>query len=267
MRRLICIAAFALCLAVPVWAQRGGGHAGGGHAGGFSGGHGGGFSGGHAGFGGGGHISGGMRSGPTASRGFSHGPAFAQHNFSHSNFGNSAFHSHNHHNHGHNFVFRTFCNGFGCRNRFFYPYAYAGYYDPLWWDSGYSYDEDYERDRAVANEMNQQSLEEQRMLRQEESDGDQDVYSRSNSARRSDPPPASVNEQQGPAIMPATVLVYRDQHKQEVRNYAIVGQTLWSFAPQRTEKIPLADLDLSATAKANDDQGITFRVPATSEAQ
>ena len=32
------------------------------------------------------------------------------------------------------------------------------------------------------------------------------------------------------------VLVFRDQHKQEVRNYAIVGQTLWNFASQRTRK-------------------------------
>ena len=67
------------------------------------------------------------------------------------------------------------CRGFG------YPWAYGGYYDPWWWDSGSSYDEDYERDRAMANQMNQQSLEEQRMLQQEEADGDQDIYARSRS--------------------------------------------------------------------------------------
>ncbi len=61
--------------------------------------------------------------------------------------------------------------------------------------------------------------------------------------------------------MPNTVLVFRDQHKQEVSNYAIVGQTLWNFAPQHTQKIPLADLDLPATTKANEDIGVTFRVP------
>ena len=62
--------------------------------------------------------------------------------------------------------------------------------------------------------------------------------------------------------MPPTVLVFRDQHKQEIRNYAIVGQTLWSFGSPRTEKIPLTDLDLAATTKANDDRGLTFRLPA-----
>jgi len=67
--------------------------------------------------------------------------------------------------------------------------------------------------------------------------------------------------------MPPTVLVFRDQHQQEVQNYAIVGQTLWNFSPGRTQKIPLANLDLSATEKANDDRGVTFRVPTTNEAQ
>jgi ribosomal 50S subunit-associated protein YjgA (DUF615 family) len=67
--------------------------------------------------------------------------------------------------------------------------------------------------------------------------------------------------------MPATVLVFRDQHKKEIQNYAIVGQTLWNFSSQHTEKIPLADLDLQATTKANEDQGVTFRVPASGEAQ
>jgi len=48
MCRLIAITAFALALAVPLWAQHGGGHGGGGgHAGGFGGGHS--FSGGHSG--------------------------------------------------------------------------------------------------------------------------------------------------------------------------------------------------------------------------
>ena len=72
---------------------------------------------------------------------------------------------------------------------------------------------------------------------------------------------------QGAAILPPTVLVFRDQHKQEFNNYAIVGQTLWSFAPGQTQKIPLADLDLSSTVKANGDRGMTFRVPASPEGQ
>jgi len=112
-------------------------------------------------------------------------------------------------------------------------------------------------------QMDQQSLEQQRMLRQEEQDGDQDAYT---PPRRSQPAPAQESANPGP-LTPPTVLVFRDQHKQDVQNYAIVGQTLWDFESQRTHKIPLSDLDLQATIKANDDRGVTFRVPNPPEGQ
>jgi hypothetical protein len=159
--------------------------------------------------------------------------------------------------------FRHDCFGFGCRG-FGFPWIYGGYYDPFWWgDSGSSYDEDYERDRAIANEMNERSLEEQRMRQQEEEDRDRDRYARSVPPARSGP----GDEQQASATQPATVLIFRDQRRKEVQNYAIVGQTLWSFAPQHAEKIPLSELDLTATVKANEDRGISFEIPSSREAQ
>ena len=150
--------------------------------------------------------------------------------------------------------------GFGCGWGWgypYYPYPYlGGGIDPYWWwNSGSSYDEDREREIGLANEMNAQSLDEQRMREQ----GDQDAYA------SSDPAPARAEERTEAA--PATVLVFRDQHKQEVQNYAIVGQMLWTFAPQRTQKIPLSDLDLPATTKANDERGVDFRVPGAHEGQ
>ena len=271
MRRPLTLATFVLLLAtVPVVAQHGAGHAGGGHAG-FSGGHMGGFSG-HSAFSGA-HVSGGMRVSPGSSRGFAHGPSFTQRSFSQRgfqrrSFSNRPFFHDNFRRHNRFNGFRNGCFGFGCN--FYYPYGYTGFYDPYWWwDSGSSsYDEDYERNRAEANEMNQQSLAEQRMRRQqEEADGDQDSYNQDSYAKDSDArsgPPLRTPENDSP--VPATVLIFRDQHQQEVRNYAIVGQTLWSFGP-RTQKIPLADLNLAATTKANDDRGLTFRVPAANEAQ
>jgi hypothetical protein len=105
--------------------------------------------------------------------------------------------------------------------------------------------------------MNQESLEEQRARREE----DQDLYA------RSDPAPQQREAPRADDTTPATLLVFRDQHKQEVKNYAIVGQTLWAFGSSRTQKIPLADLDLPATVKANDDRGVDFRVPGASEGQ
>jgi hypothetical protein len=60
---------------------------------------------------------------------------------------------------------------------------------------------------------------------------------------------------------PATLLVFKDRHQSDVVNYAIVGDTLFDFGGGRTKKIPLTDLDLSATHKANDDRGIDFEIP------
>jgi hypothetical protein len=65
---------------------------------------------------------------------------------------------------------------------------------------------------------------------------------------------------------PQTVLVFKDGHQLEVANYAIVGSTLYDLTGGRRHKIALAELDLIATAKQNDDRGIDFQVPAASEA-
>ncbi len=90
---------------------------------------------------------------------------------------------------------------------------------------------------------------------------DQDLYA------QSAPPPPRQNQEEVTEPAPATVLVFRDEHKQEVQNYAIVGQILWNFNPQHTQKIPLSDLDLPATTKANDERGVDFHVPGTREGQ
>ena len=67
------------------------------------------------------------------------------------------------------------------------------------------------------------------------------------------------------ADQPQTVLVFKDGHQLEVQNYAIVGITLYDLTPGHRSKIAIADLDLAATAKQNDDRGIDFHVPAGSE--
>jgi len=64
---------------------------------------------------------------------------------------------------------------------------------------------------------------------------------------------------------PTTVLVFKDGHRSEVVNYAIVGDTLFDFSGDRTHKIPIAELDLAATQKANDASGVEFKLPPTSD--
>jgi hypothetical protein len=288
MGRLAAITAFALFLAVPLWAQHGGGgHAGGGfgggHAGGFSGGHSAGFAG-HSGFSGS-HFSGAgpavhAYSGPRsqamsrgyASRAYAPVPSArfstrsSSRPFLHDGFRNSNTHitigvgGLGFRNGFNNFGFRNGfrnCIGIPCRGGYGWPWWYGGYFDPwLWWDQDYNYDQDYQQNLAQAQQMNEDSLEEQQMRQQEQADGDQDAYARPPAGRSN-----AGDDRPGASIIPATVLVFRDQHKQEVENYAIVGNALWAFAPHNTQRIPLSELDLTATAEANDDRGVSFRIP------
>jgi hypothetical protein len=78
--------------------------------------------------------------------------------------------------------------------------------------------------------------------------------------------PAAQPETTPAPDQPQTVLVFKDGHQVEVANYAIVGSTLYDLTGGRRQKIPLADLDLTSTAKQNDDRGIDFQVPAPPEA-
>jgi hypothetical protein len=75
------------------------------------------------------------------------------------------------------------------------------------------------------------------------------------------PKPDPAEPPKPAAAQPATVLVFRDGHKSEVHDYAIVGSTLYDIGENTTKKIALADLDLDATTKANDDRGVSFQLP------
>jgi hypothetical protein len=73
---------------------------------------------------------------------------------------------------------------------------------------------------------------------------------------------ASLKQPQPPAAeQDPTVLVFRDGHRLEVHNYAIVGETLFNFDGHGPRRIQLSDLDLDATRKLNDDRGNEFHVP------
>ena len=83
------------------------------------------------------------------------------------------------------------------------------------------------------------------------------------SEKRSEKPAA---REQDPAPVPeppspATVFIFKDGHKMETRNFAISGQTLFDFSGSVLKKIKMAELDLDATRKANDDLGIDLRLP------
>ena len=141
------------------------------------------------------------------------------------------------------------------RGRGYYPYL--GYYpwgDYGWYDGPLSYDS-------------------------QNNDGDQDAYAAyqppaypGNDGLKSDMHAlngkidrlqADVEARNQPKAEqePETALVFRDQHVEEVRNYAISGGMLWVLNQQTAKKIPLAQLDIAATVKMNDDRGVDFQVP------
>lgn len=73
-------------------------------------------------------------------------------------------------------------------------------------------------------------------------------------------PPAAAAEPEDPG--PMTTLVYRDGHKAEIRNYAVVGPNLLDLTKAPViKKIPLDSLDLEATRRQNEENGVDFHLP------
>jgi hypothetical protein len=60
---------------------------------------------------------------------------------------------------------------------------------------------------------------------------------------------------------PATVFIFKDGHQIETRNFAIMGKSLFDFSSKTLKKIQLDEIDSVATLKANDDRGITVKLP------
>src|SRR5208337_919937 len=144
----------------------------------------------------------------------------------------------------------------GSYGRRYYPYStyypYYGYYgwysDPLY-DSG---DQDAYADEYPPAPYRENDRENEGLQRDVEALNGKIDRLQADVEARNRPKP----EQE-----PATALVFRDQHVEEVHNYAIAGGTLWVLNDTAAKKIPLAQLDIPATVKMNDDRGVDFQVP------
>ncbi len=125
------------------------------------------------------------------------------------------------------------------------PYAYPY---PVYEDENY--------DESVSNDIQAQRAYESR-LQQADEDYRKDLNTRQEPLER----PQEQASAQPVADQPSTVLIFKDGHQVEVGNYAIVGTTLYELNDGRSKKVQLADLDLPATVKENDDRGVEFQVP------
>jgi len=120
-----------------------------------------------------------------------------------------------------------------------YPFpAYMGDNAPEYMDDPPSPDAQSQRDEAARQRL--------------EEDYRAQLNSRDQQAQPSEPVRAQ----------PSTVLIFKDGHQIEVGNYAIVGTTLYDLSGGHSRKVELADLDLEATLKENDQRGVEFQLPA-----
>src|SRR6266550_1590046 len=133
------------------------------------------------------------------------------------------------------------------------PWGFYGGY-PGWYYADYAYSPDmYSSSSMESSEYSALYQQSQELTRELDRLSDEVERLRDEQQARYAPPPPEPHE--------PTMLVFRDKHTQEVENYAIVGQTLWIFNEQRAMKVPLSSLDVDATAKANEERGLEFRVP------
>ena len=79
--------------------------------------------------------------------------------------------------------------------------------------------------------------------------------------------PSRKEAAQPPPELPPAVLVFRDGRQEEVKSYTIIGETLYASANywtsgSWTRKIEIADLDVPATLKLNQERGSKFNLPS-----
>ncbi len=246
MRRWVFMAALsAVLLATPVWGQRGG-------RGGMS--MGGGARGGFVSRGGGAVYAGAPRAGAywgAGSRGWGGRPPYGGYGWRRSPYGY--------------YPYRYWGAGYpGYYGYGFYSYPWWGWYgDADWDDDTSSYPTQSYPSYVYASPDDSDAYAQNSQIQQDEIDRLNQEVARLRDERQPQPPPSSYAAP-SPAkaqVHAETLLVFRDRHTEEIENYAIVGKTLWVFTEQRSRKIPIAELDVPATTKANDDRGIDFRLP------
>ena len=155
----------------------------------------------------------------------------------------------------------TFGYGYG-----YYPFNYYSPFpapvsvvpDPI--TQGYGYDYGYGQDQYAQDLAAAQN---QADLNDEVSRLSQEVENlRQQQAMQAAPPPQPVTPVPvaPPVPVTPTMLVFRDGHRMEIQNYAVIGQTLWILDQRASTKIPLSDLDLDATQRENAARGMRFSI-------
>ncbi len=254
MRRVMAVTAFLLMVLLPAMSQVRGGHA----AGGFRGGAGNGVH--------GGRVGGAFRGGPVV-----RSQVVPRRGFGFS-FGVGGFAGRPFFPRRHFFPYPYYYPYVYYPYTYAYPYYGVSIYDPGAYGVYGNYYSNYDSEAYAAQQQQQElnaqvnSLNQQVQDLREQNDNLQAYVERTDKYSR---PAAPQPERQVPESMsqpvprenPLTVLVFHDGHQTETRNYAVVGNTIWILSEKRSEKIPLADLDLEKTQQVNENRGVEFTIP------
>ena len=137
------------------------------------------------------------------------------------------------------------------------PYGYlsAPYYYPFlgYGDNGYAsggYNDPSADDAAAENTMMAEGALGAQIQRLSD-----EVHQLRDSQQRGAAPTEDV--QSTPPAPPVT-LVLRDGQRIQVQNYAVMDQTFWDFTKEPGRKIPMASIDLNASARATQAGGGEF---------
>lgn len=152
----------------------------------------------------------------------------------------------------------------GFHSHFRYPYyAYApfGYYSPFAWDwYNSSYDRSNDDNYVMQRQTQQQFDQLYQQIQDLRDERDERQYSQAQAPSvPASPAPTRAEAKNQPDM--SVVLVFLDRHIQEVKNYAIANEKVVVFDDHHIKKFPLADIDLAATQKLNDERGVDFQVP------
>jgi len=256
---VLCVALCAALAVTPMWAQRGGGGRGG-----VGGGHG--FS------GGGFAARGGAISGYRAS------PGYARAYGAYRSWNGGAWRGNGYGwrgNGGRGYPYRPYrwswrggypwWWGWGYAGWAWYPYW--GWYGGTWYDASDYYPDDYQPYTYAPSAYSAQTYPSYAYAPPPPPEGQsyatpnelEQLQNEVNQLRAQQP--QSSGAAQKAQVHGETALVYRNGRTEEVDNYAIVGKTLWIFNQERAKKVPLAELNLPATKRANEDRGVEFVVP------
>ncbi|HUZ45378.1 MAG TPA: hypothetical protein VMW54_01950 [Terriglobia bacterium] len=97
--------------------------------------------------------------------------------------------------------------------------------------------------------------------------GESEVGVQEGPAQGSSPRSATAEGDMLARRVPAAVLVFRDGHQEKTRKYTIIGPVIYTSTNYWaggawTKKIPLAELDVPATLRVNQERGVKFNLPS-----